>query len=84
MIGRPNILDDHLIRKVKDIAIETRQAGGVIDRRLILNIAKGVIRANNPDILKEFGGIVESTDRWARRILSKFNWSKCKGNIRLG
>ena len=72
-------MDDHLIRKVKDIAIGTRQVGGVINRRQILKIAKGVIRANNPDILKEFSGTVELTDRWTRGILTKLNWSKRKG-----
>ena len=60
-VGRPNILDDHLIRKVKDNATGTRQASGVVNRREILNIAKGVIRVSNPDILKEFVGIVEYT-----------------------
>ena len=68
-----------MIRKVKDIAIGTRQAGAVINRRQILNIAQGVIRANNPDILKEFGGTVELTDRRAKGILTKLNWSKRKG-----
>ena len=57
-VGRPNLLDDNLVRKVKDIAIGTRQAGGAINRRQIVNIAKGVVRANNPDILTEFGGTV--------------------------
>ena len=78
-VGRPNILDDHLIRKVMDIAIGTRQAGGVINRKQIVNIAKGVVKANNPDILKEFGVTVELTNRWARGILTKLNWSKRKG-----
>ena len=32
-LGRPNALDDNLIKKVEDIAIGTRQAGGVINRR---------------------------------------------------
>ena len=31
--GRPNVLDDNLIKKVENIAIGTRQAGGVINRR---------------------------------------------------
>ena len=62
-------MDDYLIGKVKDIATGTRQAGGVINRRQILNIDKGVIRENNPDILKEFGGTVKLTDRWASSIL---------------
>ena len=52
-------MDDHLIRKVKDIEIGTRKTGGVINRRQTLNIANDVIRANNPDILKEFPGSVE-------------------------
>ena len=57
-VGRPNVLDDHLIRKVKNIAMGTRQSGGVINRKQIFNIAEGVIRGNNPGILKEFGGTV--------------------------
>ena len=58
-----NLLDDSLIKKVKDIAIGTCQPGGVINRRQIVNIGKSVVRANNPDILKEFGGTVELTNR---------------------
>lgn len=77
--GRPNLLNQSLIKKVKDIAIGTRQAGGVINRRQILNIAKGVVKSNNPEILVEFGGTVELTNRWARSILSDMNWCKRKG-----
>ena len=72
-------MDDCLIGKVKDIATGTRQIGGFINRRQILNIDEGVIRENNPDILKEFGGTVELTDRWARSILTTLNWRKRKG-----
>ena len=75
-VGRSNLLDDNLMKKVKDIAIGTRQAGGVINRRQIVNIAKGVVRANNPDILKELGGTVELINRWTRSVLSDLNWSK--------
>ena len=39
-VGRPNVLDDHLIRKVKNIAMGTRQAGGVINRKQILTLLK--------------------------------------------
>ena len=74
-VGRPNLLDDTLIKKVKDIVIGTRHADGVINRRHV-NIAKGVVRANTPDILKAFGGTVELTNRWARSVLSDLNWLK--------
>ena len=74
-VGRPNLLDQNIVKKVKDIAIGTRQAGGVINRRQIINIARGVVRSNNPDILAEFGGTVELTNRWARNILSVARWN---------
>ena len=77
--GRPNLLDDNLIKKVKGIAIGTRAAGGVINRKQILNIVKGVVTTNNPNALKQFGGTVELTDRWARHVLTKLEWSKRKG-----
>ena len=42
-------------------------------------MVKGVVRANNPDILKESGGTTEPTNRWARGVLSDLIWSKRKG-----
>ena len=50
----------------------------MINRRRIVNIAKRVVRANNPHILKELGGTVELTNRWARSVLSDLNWSTRK------
>lgn len=69
--GRPNIPGENLIKKVKDIAIGTRAAGGVINRKQIINIAKGVVRANDPNALQEYGGSLNLTDRWARNIWTK-------------
>ena len=77
--GRPNLLDETLLRKIKDIAIGTRAAGGVINRKQILNTANGVVRANNPNALKEFSRSLELTDRWARDVLKQLKWSKRKG-----
>ena len=77
--GRLNILGENLIKKVKDIAIGTRAAAGVINRKQILNIAKGVIIANDPNALEEYGGALNLTDRWARHVLTKMEWTKCKG-----
>ena len=36
--GRANLLDETMLKKVKDIAIGPRAAGGVINRKQILNI----------------------------------------------
>ena len=71
--GRPNTLDDHLLRKVKDTAIGTRMAGGVINRRQLIIIGKGVVKSNDSNMLKEFGGHMELSNDWAKRILKEFN-----------
>ena len=73
------MLDITLLKKVKDIAISTRVADGVINRKQILNIAKGVVRANNPNALKEFGGSLDLADCWGKDVLKQPKWSKSKG-----
>ena len=61
--GRPNFLDEILLKKVKDITISTKAASGVINRKQILNITKDVVKANNFNALKNFGGSLDMTDR---------------------
>ena len=68
---RPNLLDKTLLKKVKHIAIGTRTAGGVMNRKQILNIAKGVVGASNPNALKEFGRSLDLTDCWATDVLKQ-------------
>ena len=52
-IGRPNLLSDILLKKTKDIIIGTRLAGTVISRRMVMAIGTGVVKANDPSLLKE-------------------------------
>ena len=39
----------------------------------------GVVKANEPDLLKEHGGHLELTEDWARRLLKSMEWVKRKG-----
>ena len=78
-VGRANLLDSGMLKKVKDIALGTRMAGGVISRRQLISIATGVVRANNPNLLKEYSDDLVLTDKWARGVLEKLGWSKLKG-----
>ena len=50
-------------KKVKDIALGARMAEGVINRRQLITIATGVVRANNSNLLKEYGGDLVLTDK---------------------
>ena len=51
--GRPNLLDETLLKKVKDTAIGTRAAGGIINRKEILSIAKGVVSSYKQSYLEQ-------------------------------
>ena len=71
-----------MLKKVKDIALGTRMTRGVINRRQLISIAAEVVRANNPNFLKEYGGDLVLTDKWTRGVLEKLTWRKRKGITR--
>ena len=68
-----------MLRKVKYIVVGTRAAGGVISRRMVIAIGKGVVKANKPNLLKEFGGNLDLTEGWSRGVLKSLDWTKRKG-----
>ena len=41
-----------------------------------------MVRANNPNLLKEYGDDLVLTDKWARGVFKKLAWSKYKGTTR--
>ena len=57
--GKPNLVDDEMLKEIKDIIIGSRLAGTAISRKMVIAIATGVIKANVPNILREFGGDLE-------------------------
>ena len=56
-------------KKVKVIALGTRIAGGVINRRQLISMAIGVVRATNPNLLKYYSGDLVLTDKCDRGVL---------------
>ncbi|MCH2406248.1 MAG: hypothetical protein MK200_08665, partial [Nitrosopumilus sp.] len=77
--GRPNLVDEVLMQKVKDIIVGTRLAGCVVNRRQVICIGRGVIMANDPNQLQDFGGDLNLTEGWARGVLKGMEWVKRKG-----
>jgi len=75
-VGRPYVLDERLMRFVKDLIVGSREAGAVILRNDVINIGNGVIMAEQPNILVENGGHVKLTDKWARNVLFTLGYSK--------
>ena len=77
--ARPNLLDYEFLVKVKDLVTGVHMAGGLISRKMVIAIGTGVIKANFPSKLKDFGGHIVLTERWARGLLKSMEWSKRKG-----
>ena len=77
--GRPNLLPDELMLKVKDVITGARLTGGDISRKTVMAIGNGVVKANYPSKLKEFRGHIVLTEGWARNVLKSMAWSKRKG-----
>ena len=77
--GRPNLLDDETLAKVRDGITGIRLTGGVISRKMVIAIGNGVIKANSPSSFKKYGGHIELTDGWARHVLESMKWTKRKG-----
>ena len=67
-----------MLKKIKDIIIGPSLAGTAISRKMVIAIATGVIKANDPNILREFGGSLALTEDWARSFLKSMDWVKRK------
>ena len=70
---RPNFVDDEMLQKIRDVVIGSHLAETVVSQKLVIAIGTGAIKANEPTILKEFGGSLELCEAWARV------WEKRKG-----
>ena len=77
--GRPNLVDDEMLKKTRDVIIRSRLAGTVISRKMVVAFSTGLVKANEPKILREFGGSFEFTVGRAQNVLKSIDWVKRKG-----
>ena len=53
--GKPNLVENELLTRVRHIVPETSRTGEEISRRWVIAIDTGVVKANCPSKLKEYG-----------------------------
>ena len=46
---------------------------------MVIAIGTGVVKANEPNMLKEYGESLELTEDWARYVLKSMEWVKRRG-----
>ena len=74
--GRPNLLNDNLLIKIKDVMIWIWAA-----RLLVIAIGKGVVKAKNPTIPIENGGPLELSEYCSVKV---FRMIKAESSDRKG
>lgn len=76
--GRPLMLleyDQDVSRYIKSL----REAGGIVNRSIIIAAAKGIVSHKNPGLLKEHGGPISISSSWAESFLRRIGFVKRKG-----
>ena len=58
-----------MLKKIKDVIIGSRLAVTVISRKMVFAIGTGVVKANEPKILRECGGSLKLAEGRARNVL---------------
>ena len=59
--GRPSLVGEELVVKIKEVIIRTRLTGALISWKIVILIDNGVLKANDPSSLSEFGGEIMLT-----------------------
>ena len=76
--GRPNLVNEEMVKKIKDVIIGSHPADTVSSRKMVFVIGTGVVKTNEPKILRKFDGSLEVAEGWARKVLKDMDWVKRK------
>jgi hypothetical protein len=77
--GRPLLLGEELDAQVCRHLTAIRKAGGIVNRRITISTALGIIRARKPSLLIENGGVVNVNKFWADSILARLQMTRRRG-----
>ena len=78
--GRPLMLGETLDKEVQAYIQETHKVGGVVNARIAIACATGILRRTNSNLLAVNGVHVVLTKEWAHNILHRLGYVKRKSN----
>ena len=76
--GRSSLVNDEMVKKIKDVIIGSHLANKVSSQKMVFVIGTGVVKTNEPKILRKFDGSLEVAEGWARKVLKDMDWVKRK------
>ena len=66
-------------RQVQEYILSICLAGSIVNTSVAIAAAKGLLLAKNRCLLPEYGGNLELKKSWARSLLIRMGFVKCKG-----
>ena len=60
--------------------LSLRQAGGIINTRVVVAAGKGIVEANDCGLIMENGGMMNLGQSWAKSLLIRMNFIKRKAS----
>ena len=76
--GRPLLIGEDLDHQVQQFIREVQASGGVVNTALTLAATKGIVLAEDANLLSENGGYLNLTSDWAKRLMSRMGLVKCR------
>ena len=74
--GRPSLLSEDVTSDIKRYIATLRDAGGVVNTRIVLAAATGILQRKDPSILRCNGGHIDLQKSWAKYLLKKMDFVK--------
>ena len=74
--GRPSLLSEDVTSDIKRYITTLRDAGGVVNTRIVLAAATGILQRKDPSILRCNGGHIDLQKSWAKYLLKKMDFVK--------
>ena len=69
-LGRPLLVGTSLDAKIADYIRALRQAGGVVNRSILIAAATGIVCHENPGLLRAYGGHLDLGLKWAESFFN--------------
>ncbi|XP_033099597.1 uncharacterized protein LOC117103185 [Anneissia japonica] len=80
--GRPPLLGSELDQRIQDYIRRLQTNGVAINRRIVLGAARGMVEQHDPSVMRENGGSIDLTEKWAQSFMGRMSITPRKSRKR--
>ncbi|XP_071943475.1 uncharacterized protein [Antedon mediterranea] len=80
--GRPPLLGSELDQRIQDYIRRLQTNGVPITRRIVLGAARGMVEQHDSSVMRENGGNIDLTEKWAQSFMARMSITPRKSKKR--